>query len=233
MKVAIIPARGGSKRIPRKNIRPFAGKPMLAWSIEAALAAGVFDRVLVTTDDSEIADCARAWGADVPFVRPAELADDYADTRSVVAHAIEWLSSNGAAPETACCIYATAPFVQPEDIRHALERLLSGPWRYVLSATGFAAPVFRSFVDEGPAGLRMLFPEFESKRSQDLPEVLHDAAQFYWGRAHAWLQAAPIFAAGTSAYRIPRWRSQDIDTEEDWAQAEALMALMRSRVVPA
>lgn len=206
---------------------------MLAWSIEAALSAGVFDRVLVTTEDSEIADCARSWGAEVPFVRPSELADDHADTRSVVAHAIEWLGSNGAAPEAACCIYATAPFVQPEDIRQALERLLSGPWRYVLSATSFAAPVFRSFVDEGPGGLRMLFPEFESKRSQDLPEVLHDAAQFYWGRAHAWLQTAPIFAPGTSAYRIPRWRSQDIDTEEDWTQAEALMALMRTRTLPA
>jgi N-acylneuraminate cytidylyltransferase len=227
--LALIPARGGSKRIPRKNIREFAGKPMIAWSIEAARATGAFDRVIVSTDDEEIAQCARSLGAEVPFVRPVELADDHADTRSVVAHAIAWLRERGQAPDLVCCIYATAAFVDPEDVRGALARLESGDWRYVLSATAFPAPVFRGFIDEGTDGLRMLFPEFESRRSQDLPEVLHDAAQFYWGRANAWMQAAPIFAAGTSAFRIPRWRSQDIDTAEDWAQAEALMAVLLSR----
>jgi len=185
--------------------------------------------VLVTTDDEEIAGVARACGAEAPFLRPPELSGDHADTRSVIAHAISWLAGQGSAPELACCIYATAAFVQPEDIRQALQRLQSGAWRYVLSATSFPAPVFRGFLDEGDGGLRMLFPEHEATRSQDLPEVLHDAAQFYWGRAEAWLQPLPIFAAGTSAYRLPRGRSQDIDTEEDWTQAEALMALLQAR----
>jgi N-acylneuraminate cytidylyltransferase len=229
LKLAVVPARGGSKRIPRKNIRAFAGKPMIAWPIEAALAAGVFDRVIVSTDDEEIAACARACGAEVPFLRPAELADDHADTRTVIAHAIAWLRAQGEAPDFVCCIYATAAFVQPDDIRAAMARIESGDWRYVLSATAFSGPVFRGFLEEGTRGLRMLFPGYESRRSQDLPEVLHDAAQFYWGRADAWMQPAPIFAEGTSALRIPRWRSQDIDTDEDWAQAEALMALLLAR----
>jgi N-acylneuraminate cytidylyltransferase len=230
VKVAVIPARGGSKRIPRKNIRPFAGKPMIAHSIQCAVQSGLFQRVIVSTDDEEIADVARRHGAEIPFFRPRELSDDHAGTTEVIAHAVEWLQARGITLTAACCIYATAPFVRAADLHEGLELLESGSWQYVFSATTFAFPIFRSFRQDAAAGVEMFFPEHFTTRSQDLPEALHDAGQFYWGRPQAWLARARIFDRSSTFVRIPRWRVQDIDTEEDWARAELMGKYLQSDI---
>jgi pseudaminic acid cytidylyltransferase len=222
MKAAVIPARGGSKRIPRKNIRLFAGKPMIAHSIGAALRSGLFDRVIVSTDDEEIANVGREYGAEVPFIRPSELADDHIGTTEVIAHAVEQLRSRGADLSAVCCIYATAPFIRKEDLAYGLAILEGGSWQYVFSATTYASPIFRSFQKNQGGGLRMFFPEHFNTRSQDLPEAMHDAGQFYWGRPQAWLDKVRIFDVNSTVVTIPRWRVQDIDTEEDWARAESM-----------
>ncbi|MGH2506240.1 MAG: pseudaminic acid cytidylyltransferase [Ktedonobacteraceae bacterium] len=222
MRVAIIPARGGSKRIPRKNIRDFAGKPMIAHSIINAMESALFERIIVSTDDEEIARIAREIGAEVPFMRPAKLADDYVGTTEVVAHAIDWLFASGTSPSAACCIYATAPLIRSEDLRRGLDILESGRWQYVFAATTFASPIFRSF-EVGPGGgVQMLFPERFESRSQDLPEVWHDAGQFYWGTSDAWIQKVRVFGPSSMIVPIPRWRVVDIDTEEDWQCAELI-----------
>lgn len=222
MKLAVIPARGGSKRIPRKNIKHFAGKPMIGWSIEAAKTSGLFDRILVTTDDEEIAQIATDFGAQVPFRRPSELADDYASTIPVIAHATRWAIESGYEFEAVCCIYATAPFLQVDDLRCGWEALSSGDWAYAFSVTDFVAPIFRSFKKTNEGGLEMFFPEYFNSRSQDLPLAMHDAGQFYWGRPEAWLNDLRIFDRHSTSVLIPRWRVQDIDTPEDWLRAELM-----------
>lgn len=222
MKVAIIPARGGSKRIPRKNIRLFAGLPMIGHSIRCAQDAGVFDRIIVSTDDDAIAEVAQGFGAEAPFRRPAALSDDHAGTTAVMAHAVQWLREQRQPPTQVCCLYATAPFASPDDVRAAGQMLESSDWAYVFAATTYAYPVFRCFSQQAGGGLAMLFPEHSQTRSQDLPEVLHDAGQFYWGQAQAWSEQRPIFGLQSAVLAIPRWRVQDIDTEEDWVRAEAM-----------
>lgn len=230
MRLAVIPARGGSKRIPRKNIKSFCGKPMIAWSIQAALDSQLFDRVIVSTDDAEIADVARQWGAEVPFMRPSELADDYAGTTPVVAHAAQWFARSGLTPDLVCCLYATAPFVQVSDIRAGLDLLESGAWAYSFSATTYAAPIFRSFQLTSSGGVEMFFPDQFSSRSQDLPDALHDAGQFYWGKTSAWVDALRIFDHHSIPVVVPRWRVQDIDTVEDWQRAEILAPMILGHV---
>jgi N-acylneuraminate cytidylyltransferase len=222
MRVAFIPARGGSKRIPRKNVRPFCGKPMIAWSIEVARQSGLFEHVVVSTDDEQIADIAREWGAEVPFMRPAELADDHSGTTEVIGHAARWALDQGWPLKAVCCIYPTAPFLRAEDLERGLRILESGPWDYAFTATQFAAPMFRSFKQLPGGGIEMFFPEHFQSRSQDLPVALHDAGQFYWGRPQAWIEGRKLFASRSSLVLIPRWRVQDIDSEEDWRRAEML-----------
>lgn len=221
MRIAIIPARGGSKRIPRKNIRQFHGKPMLAWSIEAAAESRLFERIIVSTDDPEIAEIARNWGAETPFVRPAELSDDYVGTTEVVADAVQWARDEGLNVEAACCIYATAPFIEIADLKLGWERLAEGNCMFTFSATEFPSPIFRAFRQLDNGGIEMFFPEEFNTRSQDLPAALHDAGQFYWGTEEAWLQRKRVFEKHSKIVYIPRWRVHDIDTEEDWIRAEA------------
>jgi len=227
MRIAVIPARGASKRIPRKNIREFCGKPMVAWSIEAAKASALFDYIMVSTDDKEIAAVAAQWGASVPFVRPAALSDDNAGTIEVIAHAVQWAIDQGWQVSAACCIYATAPFIQVDDLRRGLEILESGNWAYVFTATDFASPIFRAFRQGAEGGVEMFFPEHFLTRSQDLPAALHDAGQFYWGRPPAWLEGKRIFDRYSVPIIIPRWRVEDIDTEEDWVRAEFLAEIVK------
>ena len=229
MRIAIIPARGGSKRIPRKNIMHFNGKPMIAWSIEAAKSSGLFERIIVSTDDTEIAEVSKQCGAEVPFTRPAELSNDFAATTEVIAHAAQWTVDQGLDLESVCCIYATAPFVQVEDIKRGCEALDSGDWDYAFTVTDFAAPIFRSFKQTEQGGLEMFFPEHFGARSQDLPVALHDAGQFYWGRPEAWIQGKRIFDHRSKPILIPRWRVQDIDTLEDWDRAEILAPVIMGR----
>ena len=220
MKIAVIPARGGSKRIPRKNIKLFRGKPMIAWSIEAARKSSLFDHVTVSTDNAEISRIAEECGAEVPFVRPAELADDHTGTTEVIAHATQWALGRKWPVNAVCCIYPTAPFIQVEDLRRGLQALESGDWAYAFPVTDFPAPIFRSFRKHPEGGVEMFFPEHFKTRSQDLPLALHDAGQFYWGRPQSWLQGVRVFDRRSYPVEIPRWRVHDIDTPEDWARAE-------------
>ena len=229
MQIAVLPARGGSKRVPRKNVRPFCGRPMIAWPIRAALDSGLFDKVVVTTEDDEIAAAARAAGAEVPFMRPAGLADDHTPTRAVVNHAITAMAGlTGRPVASACLIYATAAFLAPDDLR-AARALLDAPGRdFVFAALPFAHPVQRALVEDGAGGVRMLSPEHAGTRSQDLPEAFHDAAQFYWGRAEAFLAGRPMFGPASAPYLLARDRAVDIDTPADWDFAEALMRLRQA-----
>lgn len=226
MRIAVIPARGGSKRIPRKNIKLFFGKPMIAWSIEAAKASALFDHVFVSTDDAEIAEIALFFGADIPFMRPTELANDHTGTTPVIAHAIRWAINEGFDVNAVCCIYATAPFIRASDIQRGWKALNSGNWEYAFAVTDFAAPIFRSFEQTSEGGIRMFFPENFFKRSQDLPVALHDAGQFCWGRTAAWLDEKRVFDEHSVPIIIPRWRVQDIDTQEDWLQAELMFPFL-------
>lgn len=229
MKIAVIPARGGSKRIPRKNIKYFCGKPMIAWSIEAARDSGLFGRIIVSTDDSEIATVAKEWGAEVPFVRPEELSNDHASTTPVVAHATQFALDQKISVSAVCCIYATAPFVKTQDLKRGWEAIDSGDWDYAFTVTDFAAPIFRSFKQTAEGGIEMFFPDHFASRSQDLPVALHDAGQFYWGKPDAWLSGKRIFDQRSTPVHIPRWRVQDIDTQEDWERAEIVAPAIMGR----
>lgn len=228
MIAAIIPARGGSKRIPRKNIRDFCGQPMIAQSIARARESGVFDRIIVSTDDEDIAEVARTHGAETPFMRPASLADDYATSGEVVAHAARWLEDAGCAPSVLCCIYATAPFLDAQDLRSSLALLHAQNARFVFSATSFDFPIQRALRRTDNGGVAMLHPEHETTRSQDLEEYYHDAGMFYWGRAEAWINNAPIFAPHSRAFLLPHYRVHDIDTPSDWTRAELMFTALRA-----
>lgn len=226
MKLAIIPARGGSKRIPRKNIKHFCGKPMIAWSIEAARESGCFDRIIVSTDDAEIADVARAYGADVPFMRPPELSEDHTATIPVIAHAVEWMNLNASPVDFACCLYATAPFVQAEDLRRGFDILQKSDADYVFTVTTYPSPIQRAFRITADERVEMFNPEHFNTRSQDLEEAFHDAGQFYWGRAAGWLAGKPLFSRDAAPVRLPRHRVQDIDTAEDWERAAIMFNII-------
>ena len=226
MKLAIIPARGGSKRIPRKNIKPFCGKPMMTWSIEAAHNSGCFDRIIVSTDDEEIAEVARQYGAETPFMRPAELSDDHTATIPVVAHAIQWQLQHGASPTEVCCIYATAPFLQAEDLQRGFEVLNQTDCDYAFSVTSYAFSIQRAIRITAAKRVEMFNPEQYNIRSQDLEEAYHDAGQFYWGHTEAWLSGKPIFSPAAAPIILPRHRVQDIDTPEDWVRAESMYCAM-------
>lgn len=222
MNICIIPARGGSKRIPRKNIKEFYGKPMISWSIKAAQESNIFGRILVSTDDEEIAYIARSMGVEVPFVRPQDLSDDYVPTGDVMAHACRWIMSEGMEEAIVCCLYPTAPFVQPSDLRLALKIMGTGNWEYVFTVGEYSSPVFRSFTQDPDGGVKMLFPEFFETRSQDLENVFYDAGMFYMGSVNTWIAGSKMFANHSFPIKIPIWRVQDIDTPEDWDRAELL-----------
>ncbi len=229
MNLAVIPARGGSKRIPRKNIREFCGKPMIAWSIAVARDSRLFDHIVVSTDDQEIASVAQAYGAEAPFVRPAELANDFAGTTEVIAHATQWMLDQQWSVDAVCCIYATAPFIQVDDLRRGLQELKTGHWAYAFTVTEYASPIFRAFRKHPAGGIEMFFPDEFTRRSQDLPVALHDAGQFYWGRPEAWLAQQRVFDRHSFPILIPRWRVHDIDTEDDWTRAELFWKVLHER----
>ncbi|RPH61962.1 MAG: pseudaminic acid cytidylyltransferase [Burkholderiales bacterium] len=228
MRLAVIPARGGSKRIPRKNVRPFAGKPIIAHSIEAARASGLFDHVVVSTDDREIAEVVRGFGAATPFVRPPELSDDHTGTNAVVRHAIGWFGEHGVLPEHVCCLYATAPFVQPHHLREGLDRLVASGRSFAFSVTSFAFPIQRALRIDADGCVQAIWPENIARRSQDLEETFHDAGQFYWGTARAFLDDVELFSSASVPVVLPRHLVQDIDTEEDWVRAELMFRALQT-----
>lgn len=221
MKIAIIPARGGSKRIPRKNIKDFSGQPMIAYAIRAARECQLFDRVVVSTDDAEIAEIAKSFGAEVPFTRPAELANDHTPTVPVIAHAIQELEGQGSAPNFVCCIYPGVPLIRPDDLAAAYQLLLSTKAGYCYPITEYPSAIQRALRLVPDGSLRPLQPENEWTRTQDLETFYFDAGQFYWGQVSAWLSGLGLQSHG-SGLVIPQWRVVDIDTPEDWHRAELL-----------
>lgn len=227
--LAVIPARGGSKRIPRKNVKPFLGVPLLARTIGILQKAGVFDRIVVSTDDDEIAEVAVAAGAEVPFRRPLELATDHAATIPVITHAVGEMERQGARYDATCCVYPAAVLSIPEDYIDASRMALDSGADYVFSATSFPYPIQRALRQTGSGGCEMFWPEHRGSRSQDLEPAFHDAGQFYFGRREAWLEGRPLFEASSRMYLLPRQRVQDIDTAEDWERAETLFRLLSGR----
>lgn len=231
MSLCIIPARGGSKRIPRKNIRLFHGRPMITWSIKAALDSNTFDHVIVSTDDGEIGEIAVAAGAQVPFMRPANLADDHTSTVPVIAHALNEAEKLWGKQQLVCCLYATAPFVQADDIRAARSLIESTGADYAFPVTSFPFPIQRGVKLTKDGRMAMFQPEYALTRSQDLEEAYHDVGQFYWGQKSAWLAGKPIIGPGAAPLVIPRHRAQDIDTLDDWAQAELLFSALSGALI--
>ena len=227
MRLCVIPARGESKRIPRKNIKDFFGQPMIAYSIKAALKSNFFDQVIVSTDDAEIAEVAKYFGASVPFVRPNELANDYTGTVPVVKHAIEWFDDQGQSPSEVCCLYATAPFVRAGTIKRAYEQMQSTQADYCFTVTSFAFPIQRALKVTAKNRIEMFYPEHLETRSQDLKESYHDAGQFYWGKAEAFKQQNPLFSKSATPYILPRHLVQDVDTPEDWKRAELMYQVLK------
>ena len=220
MRIAVIPARGGSKRVPRKNIRTFAGQPVIVWPIKAALSSGLFDQVVVSTDDPEIAEVARMTGASVPFMRPENLSDDYADTKSVIRHGISELKLK--TEVQVCCIYPTSVFADAQLLKNGLEKLNESKCSFVFSITSVDPSIYRSFTKTADDHITMLFPENYAKRTQDLPSLYCDAAQFYWAKVGAWQSDLDIFGADSIGVFIDPSRVQDIDTESQWLAAERI-----------
>ncbi len=223
MNIAVIPARGGSKRIPKKNIKLFYGKPLIAWSIEAAIKSQLFDRIILSSEDQEIIKIGKEYGAEAPFLRPINLSDDFSSTDDVMKHAALWIKDNSINVNSLCCIYATAPFLLIDDLVLGLKKFKEGNFSYVFSATDYSASIFRSFEYSDNNGINMFYPENYEKRSQDLPKAYHDAGQFYWGKLDAWINKENVFSKFSYPIILPRWRVQDIDTIEDWERAEIIM----------
>lgn len=220
--IAIIPARGGSKRIPDKNIRLFCGKPIISYSIDAANKSKIFDRIIVSTDSERIAATAKEYGAEVPFMRPTELADDYADTDVVIQHALKWFLENGEIIKYSCCIYATAPFIRSHYICEGFELMKKENATTAFSVTSYSSSIFRSLKINREGRLEMFWPENLNMRSQDLPEAYHDAGQFYWADVEKYLRIGRMFNSNSIPIILPRWLVQDIDTPEDWHRAELM-----------
>lgn len=225
--VAIIPARGGSKRIPKKNIKLFAGYPIISYSIKAAQETDLFDRIIVSTDSEEIAGIARDYGVETPFSRPSELSDDFTGTVPVLLHALNWLDDHGYTSDYFCCIYATAPFVQPAFIRRGFDLLKKKNAGVAFSVTTFPYPISRALKIGKTGRIEMFWPEHENARSNDLPQAYHDAGQFYWGDTEKFLKEKTFFSSDAVPIMIPRYLVQDIDTPEDWETAEKMYSVLQ------
>jgi len=222
--IAVVTARGGSKRIPHKNIREMLGIPLISRAIAILRAAGQFDRIVVSTDDDEIARIAVAAGAEVPFRRPRELADDHAGTLAVMSHAVTALQRHGWSAPLVACVYPAAVFVAPDDYEKAMRRMATDDGiDYVFTATEYRHPPQRALRLLPAGGCEMIYPEFAATRSQGLEVAFHDAGQFYVGRTQAWLDERPLHSERSRVHLLPHQQVQDIDTLDDWARAEAIL----------
>lgn len=224
MNIAIIPARGGSKRILHKNSRLFFGKPIIAYAIELAMKSNCFDKIIVSTDSDKIANIAKKYGAEVPFIRPKNISDDYATTLDVMQHAVNWNVRHHKLVNFICCIYPCTPLLQVKDILYGYEVMLNQAINYSFSACEYAHPIQRGFKLNKQHLLTQQSVQYEASRSQTLEAFYHDAGQFYWGTTDAFIKKSPIFTSNSRAILIPRSRAIDIDTQEDWLLAEALFA---------
>lgn len=227
MKLCVIPARGGSKRIPRKNIKLFYGKPMIAWSIEAAKSSNCFEHIVVSTEDEEIAEIAKEWGASVPFLRPKELADDYTTTREVIKHSLEECQKIFGEFEYLCCIYATAPFLQPDFLQKGFDNMLDQNASFCFSVAEFQSPIQRALKILPSGRVQMFDPLNRATRSQDLQPAYHDAAQFYWSRTSAIQNDIPTFSDDAVPVVLPKYLVQDIDDLDDWYRAELMFEVVK------
>lgn len=230
MNIAVIPARGGSKRIPRKNIKEFCGKPMIAYAIMAAKQSGLFKHIIVSTDDEEIALIAKECGADAPFVRPSELSNDHTATVPVIAHAIKFCLQSGFSVKNVCCIYPGVPFIQIDDLRGALTSLNNSDASYCFPITEFPSAIQRALKTSDTGMMQPFYPEFQLTRTQDLEHAYYDAGQFYWGKSDSWLTNPRIHSSGLG-FPIPNWRVVDIDTPEDWQRAELIYRALNSTLI--
>ncbi len=229
MNIVIIPARGGSKRIPKKNIRLFRGKPMIAWSIDAAIKSRCFDKVFVSTDSEEIASIAKDLGAWVPCLRPKKVSDDYTTTKEVIVHCINWLKEYGLTLNYICCLYATAPFVKCDDLKKGLKLIQKqNKDRFIFSATNFSFPIQRAIKLSKDGISSMFYPENFNIRSQDLENAYHDAGQFYIAKPNLWINKDNLFDDAIPIL-IPNWRVQDIDDEDDWVRAEMMHQIIENK----
>lgn len=224
-RIAIIPARGGSKRIPRKNIRDFLGKPIIAYSIEAALKSSLFEEVMVSTDDEEIAAIARQYGARVPFMRSQKNADDFATTAEVLLEVLHTYESDDQTFDFACCVYPTAPLLQPGSLTQAYHLLTATPYDTVFPVLRFSYPIWRSLKLEH-GSVHMNWPEHQQSRSQDLPPAYHDAGQFYWFRVAEFQQKRSLFTDKSGGLELSELEVQDIDNLTDWRLAELKYTLL-------
>ena len=227
MKIAVIPARGGSKRIPRKNIKLFAGKPLIAYAIQIARESGLFDRIIVSTEDEEISSIALHYGAEVPFVRPLNLADDFTTTLDVVRHAIDACTSLGWVFEDVCCLYPGVPFSKVGDLLNAYDILNTRQVAFSFPVTEFPSAIQRALKRNANGQLIPLSPEHEKSRTQDLEKAYFDAGQFYWGSKSSWISNDHIHKNAVG-FLIPNWRVVDIDTPEDWRRAEIMYKVLNS-----
>ncbi|MBQ9119708.1 MAG: pseudaminic acid cytidylyltransferase [Lachnospiraceae bacterium] len=225
-KIAIITARGGSKRIPRKNIKDFCGKPIIAYSIEAALQSGIFEEVMVSTDDEEIAEIAKSYGAAVPFMRSERTSGDYATTADVIMEVLEEYRKRGVVFEYACCIYPTAPFVTPKKLQDAMALMEQHKPMKVIPVVPFSFPPQRCFVIENEINMRYRYPEYATMRSQDLEKHYHDAGQFYVYYLEKYLEKQGRTMDDIMPIVVSELEVQDIDTEDDWKIAELKYKLM-------
>ena len=221
MNIAIIPARGGSKRIPRKNIKSFYGKPMIAWAIDAAMQSGLFDRIIVSTEDEEIASIANRYGATTPFCRPNELSDDITPTVPVIAHAIQECINLGWHADYVCCIYPCVPFLVKDDLVKSLDIIKTEGAQFIYPVAEYAHPIQRAMRRLANGKMEFLSPHFESTRTQEFEKTYHDAGQFYWGKTSSWLAHNKMHTNGL-AMPIPNWRVVDIDSVDDWKRAELI-----------
>ena len=227
MKVAIITARGGSKRIPKKNIKPFLGKPIIAYSIQAALDSDLFDEVMVSTDDEEIAKVGKRYGASVPFMRNALASDDNATTSDALTDVFNTYATQGKHFEYACCMYPTAPFITAKKLIQAYNKLIEAQLNVVFPVMSFSYPIWRSLKKDG-SRLTMNWSEHLNSRSQDLPEAFHDAGQFYFFRVNAFLKEKKLFGENSGGIEISEIEGQDIDNENDWLLAELKYKILSS-----
>ena len=228
--VAIIPARGGSKRIPYKNIRNFHGKPIIAWSIIAAKKSGIFDDIIVSTDSQRIADVANKYGAITPFIRPDSISDDFTGTNDVIKHAAKWYIENVGDIDYICGIYPTAPFLTSSVLVDGFHRLVNSNAAFVFSAVGYSYPIQRDFLISKNDRVQMLNKENISKRSQDLEKSYHDAGQFYWGLTSSFINNLNLYSDESIPMILPAHLAHDIDDEEDWKYAEMLYAGYKQNV---
>ncbi|PPR46391.1 MAG: CMP-N,N'-diacetyllegionaminic acid synthase [Alphaproteobacteria bacterium MarineAlpha5_Bin8] len=227
MNLAIIPARKGSKRIPKKNIKHFFGKPVIYYSIKQAKLAKVFDKIIVSTDCKKIANISEKYGAEIPFIRPKKISGDYTSTSEVIKHAINYYRKKNIYFKFVCCIYPVAPFLLKKDILKGLNKIKKGNWSYVFSATKNNHPYYRSFIKNKSDAVKMIFPNYYNKRTQDLKITYYDSGQFYWGSSQTWLNKKKVFDNKSTIIEIPRDRSIDVDTLEDWKFAEQMMFIKK------